>query len=532
MRFTSSLLSTVAAAALASAAPVRRYDEQSFLSCLASNSSLNLVSWALWPHRKCCSGNSSSRASVISPIFYSSTSSPPAAFNQRLFSSASAVVSPTDAEAVAAAVDCARNSNKPVTARGGGHSYAAYGVGNGNDQGLVVYLSNFQSIQLKEDNRTVVVRGGAHLGDIAVQLNKWGLGMAHGVCPFVGVGGHAAFGGFGYASRAWGLTLDSITAFDVVLANGTYIQGLTREQDPDLFWALSGAAPNYGIVTAYHFLAHKKPENAVRFKYGYSGASADTMTQAFLAYQKWGKESLPSNLGITYAIHPGGMLEISGVYYGTGEAFTQLMAPFEASLPSGVSTSINCTMSWIDSLQALAGSQALSTQGQNDYVSNSFYAKSLMTPDSDQLITEDAAKAYFTYLQHTETNTKWFLEVNLYGGAGSAINAVPLTQSSFAHRSMLLTFQMYASSSTYSNPYPDQGFSFVSGMYDALVNPMKQAWGTSYGSYVNYVKTLYWGSQYERLSALRAKYDPTQVFTNPQAIQPVEQARVSKQQAF
>ncbi|SGY26117.1 BQ5605_C018g08701 [Microbotryum silenes-dioicae] len=515
MRFVSSFVSTVAAAALVSAAPVRHDNEQDFLSCLASNPSLNFVS-------------SSSNPSQFTSLT--------AAFNQRLSSSASAVVRPNDAQDVAAAVDCARNSNKPVTARGGGHSYAAYGVGNGNAKGLVVYLSNFQNITLAQDNFTVIVGGGTHLGDIAVQLDKWGLGLAHGVCPFVGVGGHAAFGGFGYASRAWGLTLDAITAFDVVLANGTYIAGLTRDQDPDLFWSLSGAAPNYGIVTAYHFLAHRKPDNAVRFKYDYSGASAETMTQAFLAYQQWGKSSSPPNLGITYAVHPEGSLEISGVYYGSEDAFTQLMTPFEANLPSGASKSINYTMSWIDSLQELAGSQALSTQGQNDY-RDSFYAKSLMTPDSDQLITEDAARAYFTYLRNTQTSTMWFVEVNLYGGVGSAINAVSLDQSSFAHRSMLLTFQMYASSSTYSNPYPEEGFSFVSGMYDALLNPMKDAWGNTYGSYVNYadpalsfdeVKTLYWGSQYDRLSAMRAKYDPTQVFMSPQAIQPYDQAKVNK----
>ncbi|SGY20155.1 BQ5605_C017g08497 [Microbotryum silenes-dioicae] len=485
-----------------SATPVEGHnDGDDFLAYLASNPKTNLVS-----------------SSQDKEQFDSLTG----AFNQRLYTSATAIVTPTNAQAISSAVTFARQYNIPVTARGGGHSYAAYGVGNGNAQGLVIDLSHFSNIELKDDNRTVVVGGGVRLGDMALQLDEWGLAIAHGVCPFVGVGGHAAFGGFGYASRAWGLTLDHIIALDVVMADGTYLQGLTREQDPDLFWALCGAAPNFGIQTAYHFRAHEKPNNVVRVKYSYSNASPDMMTRAFLAFQAWGQESSPPNLGLTAVIGGGGSFEITGIYYGTGDACKKLMAPFEDKLPEGFSTEVDQAMSWIESLQALSHSQPLSTKGKTGF-RDCFYAKSLMTPDSpNQLITTDAALAFFTYLQKTATTTNWFVEIDLYGGAGSAINAVPLNQSSFAHRSSLLSFQMYASSKTYGNPYPEDGFDFVSGMYDALLNPMKEIWGTSYGAYVNYGKseTLYWGSQYERLSTLRAKYDPTEVFKYPQAIRP------------
>ncbi|SGY26105.1 BQ5605_C018g08700 [Microbotryum silenes-dioicae] len=447
LRFLACLV-VVDLASIVSAVPVNSSRQAgTFLSCLSSQPSLNLATW----HKD-------------RREFTNLT----AAFNQRLYSSASVAVSPKDANAVAAAVTCAQKFNRPVTARGGGHS-------------------NLQNIELKEDNFTVVVGGGALLGDIALQLNEWGLAMAHGTGPMVGVGGHAGFGGFGFISRKWGLTLDAISAFDIVLANGTYVQGLTREQDPDLFWALSGAAPNYGIVTAYHFVAHQKPTNVVQFDYGFRGLSPAAMTQAFLAFQAWGKNSSPPELGIQAVIGANGSLDLSGLYYGSGENFTNLMAP-------------DC-----------------------------FYARSLMTPDSDQLITEEAANAFFSYLQNTETTTQWFVEIDLYGGAGSYINSVPLNQSSFAHRSSLLTFQLYASSPTLNNPFPDYGFSYVDGMYNALVDPMKAAWSTTYGSYVNYidpmlspseVKALYWSSQYDRLSQLRAKYDPDQTLWNPQAIQP------------
>jgi hypothetical protein len=79
-----------------------------------------------------------------------------------------------------------------------------------------------------------------------------------------------------------------------------------------------------------------------------------------------------------------------------------------------------------------------------------------------------------------------FVEVDLYGGVGSKINGHSLTSSSFAHRNKLLTFQMYASSPTYANPYPAAGIDFVNGMYNAVVQPMLSAWGSTYGAYVNY----------------------------------------------
>lgn len=87
-----------------------------------------------------------------------------------------------------------------------------------------------------------------------------------------------------------------------------------------------------------------------------------------------------------------------------------------------------------------------------------------MTPeDPSQALTETALNAYFQYLTSTQTDTNWFVEINTYGGENSAINAVSTDFNSFAWRDRLLTFQMYASSSTYGLPYPSDGVNFVNG---------------------------------------------------------------------
>lgn len=106
-----------------------------------------------------------------------------------------------------------------------------------------------------------------------------------------------------------------------------------------------------------------------------------------------------------------------------------------------------------------------------------------MTPFSN-LLTDEALTDFFNYLKNTETDTNWFgecsnqdaasalvvlifsplpVEVNLYGGKNSFIDTVSLQTNSFGHRNKLLTFQMYASSSTYGNPYPSSGVDFVQG---------------------------------------------------------------------
>ncbi|KAL8290576.1 hypothetical protein RQP46_002834 [Phenoliferia psychrophenolica] len=468
----------------------------------------------------------------LSPVSSSSSSyqSDVASYNQRLQPQPAAIVYPTSGSAsdVSAAVLCASAAGVHVSARGGGHSYASYGLG-GTDGALVIDMSGFKDISVGEDG-VASVGGGQRLGDVALKLNDQGRGLPHGTCPFVGVGGHAGFGGFGLAGRRNGLLVDTISALDGVLANGTVFTNLTASDDADLFWALRGAAQSFGIITTFHFDTFAAPQVAVNFAYSWYGVSADTAASLFSSWQGWVAESAPADLGVSFTIGAGISCEISGVYYGSSDAFHDVFDSFIDSTPTGYSQSVK-ELSWIDSLAALAGSQKLNTTGVSDS-RDDFSAKSLMTPEAT-LISDEALGAFFGYLSSSNTTTNWFVEVNLYGGNNSQINALTLDDNSFGHRNSLLTFQMYASSPSYGPPYPNEGFNFLEGMYNAIVDPMAEAWGSTVGAYINYVdptlsanatKALYWGSQYDRLSTLKAKYDPAAIFSNPQSIIPASSA--------
>ena len=100
---------------------------------------------------------------------------------------------------------------------------------------MVIDLQTFQTITL-DSNNVAKVGGGVRLGNLAQGIyNQAQRALPHGTCPGVGVGGHATHGGYGYSSRAWGLTLDTIVALDVVLANGTSVHA-TSTAYPDIYY--------------------------------------------------------------------------------------------------------------------------------------------------------------------------------------------------------------------------------------------------------------------------------------------------------
>lgn len=158
-----------------------------------------------------------------------------AAYNQRLQPSPAALVTPSTVSDISSAIKCASAAGVPVSAKSGGHSYASYGLGGIEEEALIIELSNFKKITVEEDG-IAKIGAGNRLGDVALALNEKGRGLPHGTCPYVGIGGHASYGGYGYASRMWGLTVDTITGFDAVLANGTVVENITKGSEPDLYW--------------------------------------------------------------------------------------------------------------------------------------------------------------------------------------------------------------------------------------------------------------------------------------------------------
>ena len=189
-----------------------------------------------------------------------------------------AVVQPLDAADVSAAVKWAAKTGVHIVARSGGHSYGGYSTVAG---GVVVDLSKLAGVAVSGGH--AVVGPGARLGNIYDGLAAHGLAIPAGTCPSVGIGGHALGGGFGLASRAWGLASDNLVSVQIVTADGKVLVA-DKNHHADLFWACrGGGGGNFGIVTRLVFRTHPVSQGSY-FIATWPWAQAEQVVASFLGW--------------------------------------------------------------------------------------------------------------------------------------------------------------------------------------------------------------------------------------------------------
>jgi FAD/FMN-containing dehydrogenase len=157
-----------------------------------------------------------------------------------------------EATDVIRSVNFARDHDLLLAIRGGGHNAGGLGI---CDNGLVIDLAPINSTHVDAAARTVTVGGGCTWGDVDRATHEFGLATPSGIVSTTGVGGLTLGGGIGHLTRKCGLTIDNLLSADVVLANGTFVKA-NAEEHPDLFWAIRGGGGNFGVVTAFTFKLH------------------------------------------------------------------------------------------------------------------------------------------------------------------------------------------------------------------------------------------------------------------------------------
>jgi FAD/FMN-containing dehydrogenase len=162
------------------------------------------------------------------------------------------VVRCADAGDVMAAVNYARAQGADLSIRGGGHSAPGFGT---NDGGVVIDLSPMKGIRVDPKAKTVRAQGGCTWGDLNHAAHAFGLATTGGIISTTGIAGLTLGGGIGYLTRGCGLSLDNLLSADVVTADGQFVVASERE-NADLFWALRGGSGNFGVVTSFEFRLH------------------------------------------------------------------------------------------------------------------------------------------------------------------------------------------------------------------------------------------------------------------------------------
>jgi FAD/FMN-containing dehydrogenase len=157
-----------------------------------------------------------------------------------------------DVADVITAVNFAREHGLILSVRGGSHSVTGFAV---CDDGLVIDLSGMKGIRVDPTKRTARAEGGCTWGDFDHATHAFGLATPGGLLSTTGVAGLTLGGGFGYLTRRYGLTCDNLISVDVVTADGQLLTA-SAEENADLFWGVRGGGGNFGIVTSFEFMLH------------------------------------------------------------------------------------------------------------------------------------------------------------------------------------------------------------------------------------------------------------------------------------
>jgi len=406
-----------------------------------------------------------------------------------------AIAQPLDARDVAAVVRWAERTGVPIVARSGGHSYAGYST----TRGVVVDLARMAGVRVDGRGRATV-GAGARLGNVYAALGRRGLAIPAGSCPSVGIGGLTLGGGFGLASRAWGLTCDNLIRAEIVTADGRILL-CDRARHPDLFWALrGGGGGNFGIVTRFVFRTHRV-SSATRFNANWPWAAVDDVLEAYLRWVRSTPDKLTSICRLyTSGRNPG--VQVIGQYLGGQAALRTVVARLTRDLPPPQLTT--STEPWLDIVRRFGGC------GSRSLAECSRGAPSAFAAGSDYLARPFTrrGRAALKHAIESRGSEPAAVLIDSYGGA---VNRVAPSATAFVHRRMLASMQYYTSGSGGRRWVRSARAAMrphVSGQANQnYIDPDLRGW-----------QRAYYGANLGRLHTVKRKYDPHNLFHFAQSI--------------
>jgi hypothetical protein len=160
---------------------------------------------------------------------------------------------------VSAAVTFARRIGLPLAIKGGGHSFPGQSV---CDDGIVIDLGEMKGIDIDPQARTARAEAGVLLGELDRETQAYGLAVPAGIVTHTGLAGLTLGGGIGWLQRKYGLTIDQLLSVDLITAEGELVKA-SETENADLFWGIRGGGGNFGVVTKFEFHLNPLGPNVV-----------------------------------------------------------------------------------------------------------------------------------------------------------------------------------------------------------------------------------------------------------------------------
>jgi FAD/FMN-containing dehydrogenase len=206
----------------------------------------------------------------------------------------------------------ARGQGMEAAARSGGHSFAGYSTCEG---GLVIDLSGMNGLRLDAERGLARAEPGIRIANFDIATDKSGLAASLGACPDVGVGGLTLGGGNGFLESVYGTACDNLTSVEMVMADGELVR-CDAEQRPDLYWAMRGAGANFGVATLLEYKLYRVPpflfgaleyhpaqvHDALRFLNGYVTQAPDELAMLVEIPGQWGDHGM--EMAVAYVGDP------------------------------------------------------------------------------------------------------------------------------------------------------------------------------------------------------------------------------------
>ncbi|HSL75338.1 MAG TPA: FAD-binding oxidoreductase [Candidatus Limnocylindrales bacterium] len=410
------------------------------------------------------------------------------------------IVKVADASDIATVIATARETGAPLAVRSGGHSGAGY---SNVDDGVVIDVRALDGLDLDPDARTAWAGSGVTAGEYTAEAARHGLATGFGDTASVGLGGLITGGGVGYLVRKHGLTIDNLLAAEVVTADGQ-VRVVDAEHEPDLFWAIRGGGGNVGVVTRFKLTLHEL--DGVVGGMLILPATAETVA-GFIA----AAEAAPEELSTIANVMPcppmpfvpeehHGSVVILGMlaYAGGAEEGERALAPFRALAEP-----------LADMVKPIPYPEMFPPDDP-DYHPTAV-ARTMFIDHVDA----STAETIMSYLTSSDASMR-VAQLRVLGGA---VARVAPEATAYAHRASRIMVNLAA---------------FYEGEEDKA---RRQAWVDEFasaidqgdrGMYVNFVgdegeagvRAAYPGVTWDRLAAVKAAYDPENVFRRNQNVPP------------
>lgn len=413
-----------------------------------------------------------------------------------------AIVKVASVDDVVATVHFARELGFSLTVRSGGHSLAHFGA---VDDAVVIDFSAMKQVQIDPVTAIAKVQAGATSADIVAAADPLGLALTTGDTASVGVGGLTTGGGMGFMVRKYGLTIDNLISAQVVLADGSVVTA-SRNDHPNLFWAIRGGGGNFGVATEFRF-------QLARVGTVLGGdlmlpATRETV-RGYLDYVATAPEGLTTIAQIMHA-PPAPYVPADRV----GDVVLEILAVWTGSLAEGEHA--------LAPLRALATPIA-DTMHPMPYGEMYQYTAPAAQPHGSSVRGMFAGKlsdlAIDEMLAAVAQSTSPFSFVQLRG-LGGAMARIASDATAFAHRTQpffLSVIGLWLDPAEDARPHRR----WTASLWEKIR-------GEGQGTYVNFLEKegeeriheAYPDSTYDRLAAVKAVYDPDNLFRFNQNIAP------------